>query len=468
MLSVRSICIPLASVALLLACTEASEPARGPNVVLVTIDTLRADSLGAYGARTPRTPHVDRLAREGTLWENATSSIPATKPSHFSLLSSRYPRDHGVLNNEGVLPDDVLSVVEVFQRAGWSTAGFVASSLLDSSSGAARGFDLLDAPRRPTRDADRVVPRATRWLEEVALSEPFFLWIHLFDPHIPYAPPPEHVPAEAASGSNGLARVGWKSLASIAEAHAGDLPREVLERALALYAGEVAHVDHWMGVLLDALERRELLDQTALLFTADHGECFENGIYFFHSNCLYEAAVRVPLILRYPRAVESGLRRPEVVENLDVAPTLLRLAGLEVPAVFDGRDLLAPRPAEAERAFAQHPLYPAGTVRRRSVRQQAVRSVAGEPMRPLVVGVEEVALRTREWKLILTGDEPALYHLPSDPAEKRDRAAEQPELVRELRGQLERWRNEHPLRIEDEGAINPELLEALRELGYAQ
>jgi arylsulfatase A-like enzyme len=315
MLSVRSICIPLASVALLLACTEASEPARGPNVVLVTIDTLRADSLGAYGARTPRTPHVDRLAREGTLWENATSSIPATKPSHFSLLSSRYPRDHGVLNNEGVLPDDVLSVVEVFQRAGWSTAGFVASSLLDSSSGAARGFDLLDAPRRPTRDADRVVPRATRWLEEVALSEPFFLWIHLFDPHIPYAPPPEHVPAEAASGSNGLARVGWKSLASIAEAHAGDLPREVLERALALYAGEVAHVDHWMGVLLDALERRELLDQTALLFTADHGECFENGIYFFHSNCLYEAAVRVPLILRYPRAVESGLRRPEVVEN---------------------------------------------------------------------------------------------------------------------------------------------------------
>jgi arylsulfatase A-like enzyme len=89
-------------------------------------------------------------------------------------------------------------------------------------------------------------------------------------------------------------------------------------------------------------------------------------------------------------------------------------------------------------------------------------------MRPLVVGVEEVALRTREWKLILTGDEPALYHLPSDPAEKRDRAAEQPELVRELRGQLERWRNEHPLRIEDEGAINPELLEALRELGYAQ
>jgi arylsulfatase A-like enzyme len=446
------------------ACDDGGEP---PHILLITVDTLRADRLGAYGSETTRTPHIDRLAREGVLFERAVAPIPVTKPSHFSMFTSLYPRDHGVMNNRMRLPEELPTLAGVLQRGGYDTAAFTATALLDRESGAGRGFGEFFRPKGSSRDADRVVPQADKWLRQRRSERPFFVWVHLFDPHMPYAPPHALRPASSPDMEHRLPVADWAPIAELARENGGDLPQAALERVVGLYDGEVEHVDRWIGTLRQALEDRGWLDRTVVVFTADHGECFENGVFFYHSNCLYEPAVRVPLLLRYPKQLPAGERRGDVVENLDLAPTLLTLAGLEIPGGFVGGDLFAPR-AEGGRAFVQHPLYPDRTLKARRSKLEGMTSVAGEAVVPLVVGVQQTAVRTRDWKLIQTGSETELYDLVSDPGERRNVAVEQPEVASELLGQLEQWQEDHPLEVGSPAAVNEELIEHLRALGYVQ
>ena len=322
------------------ACDNAPE---SPHIVLITVDTLRADRLGAYGSRSTRTPHIDALAREGVLFERAMAPIPVTKPSHFSMFTSLYPRDHGVMNNRMRLPEELPTLAGVLGEAGYDTAAFTATALLDRESGAGRGFAEFFSPRQHSRDADRVVPLADGWLRQRSSERPFFLWVHLFDPHMPYEPPPAFRPESSPELERRLPVADWEPIAELARENGGDLPQGALERLMGLYDGEVEHVDRWIGTLREALEDRDWLDRTVVVFTADHGECFENGVFFYHSNCLYEPAVRVPLILRHPGDLPAGERRPDVVESLDLAPTLLALAGLEIPEGFVGSNLFASR-----------------------------------------------------------------------------------------------------------------------------
>lgn len=439
------------------------------SVLLITVDTLRADHLSAYGAEHVRTPHIDRLASEGTLFENAISPMQMTRPAHFSLFTSSYPRDHGVLNNRLALPEAPPVLAERFRLAGFRTAGFVSVALMGRNSGAARGFETFVHPTRVhQRIADETVESAAAWIRELRSDERFFLWVHLFEPHTPYEPPPELRPASPEDVSREMPTADLEGLARIARRHGGDLPEPFLRRAKGLYAGEVVYADRWVGELMKRLEQAGRADSTLVVLTADHGECFDHGVFFDHGGCLYEGSSRVPLIFRGPGRLPTGQRRSEVVELLDVAPTLLSLSGLERPESFQGRDLFDPNDAPREAAFLQHPIYSDRQLENRSRLALRLGSVAGQRVAPPLRGVERVGVRTADWKFLLTGDHEELYHLESDPLEAKNVSREHPEVAKRMRARIEAWRRIHPIEMIQPARIDTDLRETLEALGYLE
>jgi arylsulfatase A-like enzyme len=433
-----------------------------PDIVLITVDTLRADHLGAY-AQGASTPRLDALARDATVFERCSAPMPLTRPSHFSLLTSLYPREHGVLNNAIALPEDAESVAEVFAAAGYRTGGFVAVKLLGPESGAAQGFGHFDEPvgqrERPT---EGVVQSALGWLDGLRRDERFFLWLHLFDPHLPYAPP--------ASFRGGLAperpELNWERLTELAAQNGGDVPASALAEGKALYRGEVSYVDHFLGEFLDGLAARRDLDETLIVFTADHGECFENGIYFEHADCLWEGGIHVPLIVRYPPLVPAGQRIPEQTSLVDIAPTLLAAAGLETPSRVSGRALQDHASFGDRVVLVQYPFFQPSAADRRPERLEIVRSVAGDPTTPILLQVDKVGLVGTDWKYLRGGDREELYALTPDVDERTDCGAAQPEVLSRLRAELARQLEHHRLHLIDAPEINEELLQMLRALGY--
>jgi arylsulfatase A-like enzyme len=449
----------LLALALFASCDK---PAPLPDVVIVTVDTLRADHLGAYGSATP-TPRIDGLAAASTLFEHAHAPMPLTRPSHFSMLTSLYPREHGALNNAQSLPDSSETLTELLGEAGYRTGGFVGVTLLGPASGAGQGFDHYDQPiGARERPAGEVIENALAWVGGLERDERFFLWVHLFDPHLPYDPPQEFrggIPAKERP-------VDWSALVEIADANDGNIPAAVLEEQLALYRGEVAYVDSWIGKLLDGLAEKRSVDNTLFVFTADHGECFENGIYFEHADCLWEPGIHIPLTVRYPSMFEAGQRVEAQSSMIDIAPTVLRAVGIDVPESMSGLPLQDHAGFGERHVLVQHPFYQPAAAERRPRLIESVRSVAGQPTAPILTGVERVGLVGPGWKFLRTTDaEHELYALePVD--EPHNRADDEATLAGELERLLDRKLEEHPLTVLETGNINPELLETLRALGY--
>jgi arylsulfatase A-like enzyme len=449
----------LAGCALLAA--GCGEPRR-PDVIVITVDTLRADHVGAYDAGAS-TPEIDALARDATLFEHCAAPMPLTRPSHFSMLTSLYPREHGALNNAMSLPDEALSVTEILSEQGYRTGAFVGVRLLGPDSGAGQGFDFYEQPTEGReRLAEEVIPRALAWIDSLDEDERFFLWVHLFDPHLPYAPPEPYrggVPADRPE-------ITWSRLADIASGNDGDVPASVLEEGKTLYRGEVAYVDHWIGELLAGVGDRRSLDDTMIVLTADHGECFENGIWFEHADCLWEPGIRIPLLVRYPPAFPPGERSPAQTSIIDIAPTVLRATGTEIPEGMSGRALQDRADLEDRRVLVQYPLFQPSAADRRPARLEVVRTVAGEPTTPLLLGVEKVGIVGPAWKYLRAGEEAELYGLAPAPDERDNRVATDPDVAEEMRGILERELAAHPLNLIDAPEINEETLEMLKALGY--
>ena len=240
-------------------------PAR-PAILLITIDTLRADRVGAYGFRTVPTPALDNLAAQGTRFTAAYATVPLTLPAHVSMLSGRLPVEHSVRTNDGYrVADEVPMVAEALRAAGYRTAAFVGSAVLRRETGIARGFDIFDdnvGPGGARRAAD-VVAAASTWLDSAG-SHPFFLWVHLFDPHLPYDPPEPF-----ASRFQGRP-----------------------------YDGEVAYTDGAVGQLLTRLDAAGLATRTHVIAAADHGEGLGDHGECSHGVLLYDTTVLVPLLVR--------------------------------------------------------------------------------------------------------------------------------------------------------------------------
>ncbi|MGH0031395.1 MAG: sulfatase [Myxococcota bacterium] len=440
------------ALATLCACAPAPDPPGPRSVFLVVVDTLRADRLSCYAADAPATPHVDALARDGVRFAQAQAMASWTLPSMAALLTSRWPRELGMIERaddpkwpERVrqqrrlhrmpLREDVDTLAGRFRDAGFATAAFVNQPLLAPRRGFDRGFDhWLQAsgagrvvPRRELGPESRqrwgsldhafandalLVDAFEQWLGAAPPDAPVFAWIHLLTPHRPYLPAEGFAPE-------------------------GDDPA-------ALYDAEVRAVDSLVGRLRRAIETRRGGEAPVLAFTSDHGEAFGEHGEREHGNTLHAEVMRVPLLLVAPESLSAGRVVDAVAPAIDLAPTLLELAGLPVPSSMRGGSLLA-------------------------------RIAGGEDPRPVLAegmlyGPSERAWIEGGWKLLVDEAEPrpALYALGDDPQERSDLAPREPDRVAAMRARmaafladLSRGPRQDPL---DPDA---ETRDALRALGYA-
>src|SRR6185436_6023412 len=288
----------------------------GLDVLLITIDTLRADALGCYGNAGVETPWIDRLAAGGVRFEQVHAQNVVTLPSHANILSGRYPLDHGVRDNSGFrFPAGVETLATILKRAGYATGAFVSAFPLDSRFGLDRGFDVYDdrlgdpearaAFLMPERAGARTVEEARKWRAAQGTARTF-TWIHLYEPHFHYAPPEPYASRYAASP----------------------------------YHGEVAYTDSLLGPVLEPLLRAGKEGRTLVVFTSDHGEGLGEHGEKTHGIFAYETTLRVPLILFAPRLFAPRVPAPRV-RHVDILPTVLDALGLEVPRDATGRSLLA-------------------------------------------------------------------------------------------------------------------------------
>jgi arylsulfatase A-like enzyme/Tfp pilus assembly protein PilF len=398
----------------------------GPNLLLITLDTLRADHLGAYGYRDIETPRLDRLAAEGVRFAQVATTVPTTLPAHSSILTGELPMRHGVRNNGTFqLGDDALTIAEVMRGAGYDTAGFVAAFVLDKRFGTAQGFDqytdfgqqagdMEGAPAlKIQRRAGEVVGEAVSWLAE--RNGPFFAWVHLYDPHSPYdAPEP--------FGSRYAERP---------------------------YDGEIAYTDSAVGTLLDGLAAAGHGDDTLVVVLADHGEGLGDHGETWHTYFVYDSTVHVPMILWAPGALPGGVVVQGEASVIDVLPTALALLGVGDPAASD-RD---------------------GTDLRPLIAQPDARGRASyaESMIPMLnFGWSELrALRADGWKYIEAPRE-ELYDLADDPGELHNLLADEPDRAERLRAELQRLVGDDDPSAFAFGAqpVDPATIERLRALGY--
>jgi arylsulfatase A-like enzyme/Flp pilus assembly protein TadD len=399
----------------------AARPAapRGLNVLLVTLDTTRADALGCYWSPATSTPNLDRLASEGARFDRATACTPLTFPSHCTILTGTWPLVHGMRANASVsLGDQAVTVAELVSEAGYRSRAVVSAFVLKRMFGLAQGFELyndsmpLAAPNRAAleRTADLTANAAIANLTELAPAR-FFLWVHFYDPHYPY---------RSRSG------------------HPDD-SREA-------YAEEVAFVDLQLGRVLQALDRLGLADATAVVVVGDHGEGLGDHGESEHGYLLYETTQRVPLLIRCPGVVPAGKVVETRVRTVDVAPTLLELAGLERRPEMQGESLI-----KLATTIGPHP--------DRTAYGESWEASSALAMAPLL------SLHLGDWKLV-DGARPRLYALAADPAEKRDLAEVDPSRVAAMRRALRDLTATSRL---DDGAaatVDDDTADALAALGY--
>lgn len=322
-----------------------------PHVVFISVDTLRADHLGAYGYGRETSPRIDELARSSVRFDQASSQASWTLPSHMSMITSQYPHVHGVEDDGTSLAEEATTLAEILAANGYDTAALISWVYLSEQYGFAQGFGrfeellppphLVDSATRASFKAEHVTDYAIRWLERPH-ERPYFLFVHYFDPHLDYAPPEPYdtmFDPDYKGDARGDFEWIWPYIKGVHHEPATITPRD-LEHITALYDGEIRYTDVHVGRLLDAVDRTLGLDNCIIVFTSDHGEELnDHGSMEGHQWTLYEEVIRVPLLIRLPNRALAGrvIRAP--VELIDIAPTLLARLGIARPGTFQGKDL---------------------------------------------------------------------------------------------------------------------------------
>lgn len=406
----------------------AAESTRRFNVLLITVDTLRADRLGCYGSRRVKTPNLDELAREGIRFDRALAQVPLTLPSHAVILTGTYPMYNTVRDFTGVgLPPNVGLISEAFERQGYATAAFVSAFVLDGTWGLRRGFQTYDdvfearqfetqTPGNIQRRAKETVDRFLSWFSGRP-AKPFFAWLHLFDPHSPYDPPEP-----------------------FRSQYAGQA-----------YDGEVAYCDEQLGRVFKALKHSRLFERTLIVFLSDHGESLGEHGEDEHGFFLYDATLRVPLIIKLAGETRPASRNVQApVGTVDVAPTILQLLGMRDPLTrqFQGTSLASlifGKTTGADRAAYAETYYPRN-------------SFGWSPLR---------ALTNRRYAYI-DAPQPELYEYAKDPGEKDNLYAQSRAEAHALRAQLDALEQRYTAKGISAGGppLSPETLEKLKSLGY--
>lgn len=450
----------LASPMIVTDSAQVAEPHERPkNVVIVLIDTQRADHLQPYNPSTRvRTPALAALAAQGTVFEAAQAPENWTKPSVASVLTGLYPASHGTKTGDAKVPDKALLLSEVLKEAGYATASFLANGYVSDKFGFNQGWDQYTNYIREKRNsnAENVYRDAARWIDEHK-KKPFFAYIQTIDPHVPYDPPEELIqqyypePYHGVVSPRSTADQLGKAKLSPPKVVLNDEDRKYLE---ALYDGEVTYHDKYLGVFIDRLKRMGLYDKTLFVVTADHGEEFYDHQSYGHGHSLYQELIHVPWIMRYPGAPPR--RVPDTVSTVDIAPTVLASLGLPVPPMMEGVDR---------------------TAQLLGARAPALSAAVSDFLD------DRRTIRAGRWKLVLRGLTPTFFDLASDPREltELDLAA-YPIAVRYCRvllgqflGAIDRgdWLNANPIgrSVElkgDDAVIDEATAAGLRALGYAR
>jgi arylsulfatase A-like enzyme len=320
---------------------EARKPFR-PNVLLIVMDTARADHLSCYGYGKRTTPNIDRIAAEGVLFEQAISPGPWTLPSHATFFTGLYPRDHKTTAQNWNLGAEFTTLAEELAAAGYNTAGFSNNPWVAGNTGITQGFQTFvdmwrDSRQRRKGDdgAEPTVKLLLEWIDSPATKRPFFVFVNLMEPHLPYDPPEGFESGFIAGGADPaqLAELrGWKhprEVGYILRVPGFEVTSDQFRLLGALYDGEIAYLDSKLDELVRGLEKRDLLEDTMLIVTSDHGEHLGDHGLMDHKMSVYDALIRVPLIIRYPRAVPKGVRVRGQVQTNDLFVTVLGMCGVK-------------------------------------------------------------------------------------------------------------------------------------------
>lgn len=427
-----------------LACGRPPADTAPPNILLISIDALRADHLSCYGYDRHTSPNLDRLAARGTRFSRAFVNTHGTPPSHTTLLSSLYQETHRVgfrsdpMANS--LPAGVEMVQELFSAGGWHTVAVTGGGFMSSEYGFSRGFDVyVDRAGRVTRQAEELVEQI-RSLPRDGRS--VFAFLHTYQVHSPYAPPKRF--RQLFGEYEGSVEATSEALLEANSDPGRNFSREDFEYLESLYDGEIRFTDEVLGELLASLANSGFLDNAVVVVTSDHGEEFGEHGGVLHGGKLFEELLRVPLIIS-GAGVGRGIVEPALVSLVDIAPTILSLVGLEAPASMEGRSVFD-RPAterwQDQRVFAQY-------------------------------GDALYCVRAPRWKLIqrTANQNVKLFDLHRDPGERTNVRARHPDLVDSLLAELEEWRARRPqldLGVRSDVELSEERIEELRALGYVE
>ncbi len=426
----------IASPAVAVPAVAAPAVASQKNIILITIDTARADRMGFMGSKAGLTPNLDAMARQGVVFSRAYAHVPLTTPSHATILTGTYPQFNHLDDLGTALAKDIPFLPDILRHHGYQTAAFVGSQVLDPKSAAVpgfdRGFDTYDAgfhSRQPGEDryhsverrAEVVVDRALAWISQHSHG-PFFVWVHLYDPHDPYDPPPPFKARYAASP----------------------------------YDGEIAYVDFALGKLLGALRSRGLYEGTLMAVAADHGEAFGEHGEQSHGFFLYDETLHVPLMIKLPGERTAGLRIGSRVGLVDLAPTLLQEVGIEAPVAMQGETLLnlmKPGTGNAHasitaQAALDRPAYAETDYPHRAFGWSAL-----------------YALRAGKY-LYIDAPERELYDQSADPGALHNLANGSKAVADTMSSQLEEFRRKTAGAATGQQAIDPQQVERLQALGY--
>ncbi len=391
------------------------------NLVVVTIDTLRPDHLHCYGYSKIETPAIDSIAQQGVLFENAVTHTPLTPPSHAGMFTGLYPSGHHVRNTGGfVLQPSTVTLATMLQQKGWDTAAFVSSAVLKKQFGLNQGFAIYDDkmpdggnrqefredPERPAADT---IDRAIHWMDSQS-GKPFFVWVHLYDPHLPYRPP--------------------APFAQQYKTHP--------------YDGEIAYTDHELARLFDAVHKKAPADKTLTAVLSDHGESLGEHGEYTHGVFLYDATLRIAFLMSGP-GVPAGLRVKQQARNIDLLPTVLDLLGGKPPAAVHGVSLVPSfggKEVPTAIAYAET-LYP-----------------------KMNMGWAELrSIRTNSWKYV-RAPKPELYDLSHDPAETTNVIGSHPAEVRKFEAQLKAVIGTGGAERVQTAMVDERTMDQLKSLGY--
>ena len=449
--------LPTTLAALLLAACTAEPPEpepltipRGPRpVILLDIDTLRADHLGCYGYPRDTSPNIDALCEESAMFEWAFAPAPNTLPSQSTLFTSLHPFQHGAFEQKDRLPQEVTTLAEVLLEAGYTTQGFADGGFMGRSFGMDQGFQNLDSARGGLERSGDLIHQ---WVRDHA-EEDFLLLVHTYDVHAPYDPPEPYdtMFLEGLEPPTPGFEPNVKALQRIRLSQYSEeriyLPPNDLAFTIARYDGGIRYVDDWIGGFLDLLKELGIYDRALIVFFSDHGDEFQEHGSVGHEK-LYSTITRIPLMFRFPGGLGAG-RIDDIAAAVDLAPTIIDTLGLPVPEVMQGKSLLPLVEGRAE---------PRGT-----------RLAYGESLyfgRRRFIAYEDHRLLHTE-----SNDSVELYRFREDPHELQDVSVEDPEWAERLRTALTGLRQhvEHEaLNVRESNELSPEMEAQLEALGYIQ